>query len=411
MPISMRAAVLAGMLALGGHRAAAAPLSLDEAVTKAAEAAPLLRAGEAAVDAARAGRTQAGVRPNPSLVLEGENFVGTGPYNVFGQAEVTAAYSQPIERGGKRAARLAYADRDIGVAEAAARVARLDLAASVQRAYLDAIVASHALGIAESRLTVESEMQREALRRVRGYKDPLFVETRAAARVAQARIGLAEARIRSETARAALAAFWGGDGREIAVAGDVTASSALAGQLATADAALADAEAKRASAAVTVEQTRGVQDYTVSGGARFLRGTDDVAAVAGITIPLGRFDRNQGNIERARAERQRIELTAEAARLERLRRLASLGADIEAARTRARALIGEVYPQAAKALAQVRVGYARGGFNFRDMQDAADALLAAQDDWLDAISRIRDLQTDIDRLSGRFDAPTTGTRP
>lgn len=411
MSIKLRTAVVAAALAFTSDAGLAASLTVDEAVAKATAAAPALRAGDAAVTAARAGRLQAGLRPNPAITLEGENFVGTGPYDVFGQAEITAAYSQPIERRGKRSARVALAERDIGVAEAAGRVARLELATAVQRAFLDVIIAGHAQRIAETRLSVELELQREALRRVRGYKDPLFVESRAAARVSQARIGLADAVTRSATSRSALAAFWGGAGTEIATAGDTPAIGSTAAQLAAADSALAEAEAARASAAITVEQTRRVQDYNVTGGARYLRGTDDVALVAGIVIPLGRFDRNQGNIERARAEKQRIELVAEAARLESLRRLASLNADLEAARTRAASIVREVYPRATKALAQVRQGYARGGFSFRDMQDAADALLAAQDDWLETVTRTRDLQTDIDRLTGRFDTPTTGTMP
>src|SRR5690606_17801427 len=119
-----------------------------------------------------------------------------------------------------------------------------------------------------------------------------------------------------------------------------------------ADAALRQAAIERASAEVMLEQTRAVQDYTVSGGARFLRETNDVALVAGVSIPLGRFDRNQGNIERARAERQRLEFEAEAERLARLRRLASLRADAEAARMRAEGIMEDVYPKATKALEQ-----------------------------------------------------------
>ncbi|MEH6703088.1 MAG: TolC family protein, partial [Parasphingorhabdus sp.] len=49
-------------------------------------------------------------------------------------------------------------------------------------------------------------------------------------------------------------------------------------------------------------------------------------------------------------------------------------------------------------------GYNRGGFSFRDMQDAADAIIIAQDKWLTAMIEYRDLQTELDRLTGRFDA-------
>lgn len=410
----LRGALMASALGMAQTATATAtePLTLDAAIAKATDAAPLLRASDAAIAAARAGRRQADVRPNPSVIVEGQNLVGTGPYKVLGQAEITATYSQPIERGGKRAARVGFAERDIGVAEATARVTRLELAASVQRAFLDVVVAGYVVEIAQTRIGIEREMQREALRRVRGYKDPLFVETRAAARVTQAEIGVESARARQATARTALAAFWGGRGEDIVVRGDLLTAAPASGPLAQADLALAEAETARASAAITVEQSRRIQDYTVSGGVRFLRGTNDLAAVAGITIPLGRFDRNQGSIERAQAERQRIELTAEAARLDRLRRLASLRADADAARVRAQAIVTQVYPRTTKALQQVRAGYARGGFAFRDMQDAADAILDAQDQWFAAITQYRDAQTEIDRLTGRFDASAAmETRP
>jgi len=409
---STRAAWLAGAFLLAGQPARAETVTLEQAVARASEAAPLLKADDAGIAAARAGRIQANVRPNPSVTLEAENFVGSGSYDVFRQAEITATYSQPIERGGKRDARLALAERDVGVAQASAKVNRLELAAMVERAFLDVLTADEMVKIAEYRLFVERGMEREALRRVRGYKDPLFVETRAAARVAQAQIGVDQANARRRAAREALAGFWGGKGETLEVKGELMHGGAIAPPLAAADQELADARVARASAAVTVEQSRKVQDYTVNGGTRFLRGTNDVALVAGVTIPLGRFDRNQGNIERAQAERLRLELTAEAHRLERLRRLASLRADAEAARNRAQAIDAEVYPRAAKALAQVREGYARGGFTFRDMQDAADAILTAQDRWLDAITQYRDLQTEIDRLTGRFgDAQLVETKP
>lgn len=412
MTYSIRAALLAGALLVTGQAASAETVTLEQAIAKAVEAAPLLKADDAAVAAARAGRAQANVRPNPSVTVEAENFVGTGPYNVLGQAEITATYNQPIERGGKRAARVALADKDIDVAQASANVTRLDLAASVQRAFFDVLIAKDVLEISRFRLSTEQELQTEALRRVRGYKDPLFVETRAAARVASARIGVEQADFRLEAASDLLAGFWGGVGDDLNVEGILMASDSVALTLAPSDEKLVEARVARASAAVVVEETKRTQDYTVSGGTRFLRGTNDLAAVAGITIPIGRFDRNQGGIDRARAEKDRLSFAAEAARLEKLRRLASLRANAESAQVRADALMAEVYPRAYKTLQQVREGYNRGGFSFRDIQDAADAILEVQDQWLEANTQYRDLQTEIDRLTGRFDpASSMETQP
>ena len=408
MHSQFRAALFVGLLVSVSPSALAEPVSLEQAIEKAVAAAPQIQAGEAAVAAAEASRRQAGTRPNPSISVESENFIGTGSYDVFRQAELTATYSQQIERGGKRDARLALGASDVQLAQARAATARLDIAAQVQRVYIDAQIAATAVQIAQDRLRIEREVQAEALRRVRGYKDPLFVETRAAARVADAELGLREAQRRLATARALLASYWGGDAEAVELAPGPGERVASSGILAKADLAVADAAIDRARSAVVVEQARGTQDYTVSGGFRFLRGTNDVAAVAGVTIPIGRFDRNQGNIERAEAERRQAEFLAEADRLARLRRLASLGADADAALARADGIMADVYPRTVKTLEQVRWGYNRGGFRFSDVEDAANAIIAVQASWLDAMTRYRDLQTEIDRLTGRFDGAQAG---
>ena len=398
------ATLLAGVAGLAAGPLAAEPLTLEQAVDRAIAAAPELNANEASVDAARASARQAGFRLNPTVAVEAENFAGTGNYSVLEQPEVTVTYSQPIERGGKRSARMAYAERGIELAEAQSRLARLQIGQQVQRAYIDTQIADQLVWIAEQRVTTEKTLRSEALRRVRGYKDPLFVETAASARVTAAELALDEAEARATSARELLASYWGGSGSGLDIAKGIV-KPPMSGDLASADAAVREAALARASAEVVIEQSRATPDFTVSGGARFLRETNDVALVAGVSFPLGRFDRNQGNIERAQAERRRLEAEAEAERLARLRRLASLRAQAEAASQRADGLIEKVYPQAQKTLAQVREGYNRGGFRFSDIQAAADAIIDVQQQWVDAMIAWRDAQSEIDRLTGRFDVP------
>ncbi|MCU0729056.1 MAG: TolC family protein [Sphingopyxis sp.] len=384
--------------------ALAEPITLEQAVARAIAAAPQNAADDAAVDAARGARNQAGVRPNPVVAVEAENAIGTGPYTVLGQAEITATYSQTIERGGRRQARVALAEREIGVAEAVGGVNRLNIAAQVQRAFMDVLIADAQLQIATSRLNIERAMRTEAIRRVRGYRDPLFVETAANARVLEAELAVEQIRSRRQAGLVLLASYVSADPAELQPQGDLLTIRGDGATLAAADSLLAEAEIERARAAIAVERTRATQDYTWSAGARYLRGTNDVALVAGITIPIGRYDRNEGNIARAEAERRRIEAQAEADRQNRLRRLTNLLARAEAARLRANRLVNEVYPLNTRTLAQVREGYNRGGFTFQNVQDAANAILATQMEWLEAITEYRDLLTEIDRLTGRFAA-------
>src|SRR3546814_15694609 len=103
---------------------------------------------------------------------------------------------------------------------------------------------------------------------------------------------------------------------------------------------------------------RSHQDYTVSGGTRFLRETNDVAVLAGISIPLGRFDRNQGNLARAQAERRQPEFQSEASRLERLRGLAAHRAAADAARVRAEGVMTDVHHPAGETTRPGRDGRA-----------------------------------------------------
>ena len=299
---------------------------------------------------------------------------------------------------------MALAERGVVPAEAQWRLVRLDIAQEVQRAYIDVQIAEQMVWVAEDRVKLEKEIRSEAIRRVRGYKDPLFVETRADARILEAELALKEVQAKRQSARALLASFWGGTPDSLVIAEGIEKPDPRDPPLAEADAAVFDAAVDRARAQVVVEQSRAHQDYTVSGGTRFLRETNDVAVLGGISIPLGRFDRNQGNIARAQAERRQLEFQSEASRLERLRRLATLRADADAARVRAEGIMNDVYPKAVKTLAQVREGYARGGFLFADVQDAADVIIQIQGQWAEAMTRYRDLLAEIDRLTGRFDA-------
>ncbi len=401
----------AGLAAVLAHTAAAGaePITLEAAVMRATVTAPATAAAAAAVEVARAGRLQAGVRPNPIILLEAENFVGTSPYDLLEQAEITGTYTQTLERGSKRLARIALADADIAVAQAATAVVQLDLAQQVHRAFIDVLIADEAVGIAGRALALERSLATEARRRVAAARDPLFVGTAADARVATASLALAQARARATASRAALAQFWGGTGAGMEVKGDALTTTGITA-LAPADQRLAELELVRAGAAVASEQARARQDWTVGGGARALAGTDSVALVASVSIPIGRSDRNQGSIARAEAERQRAGLAALAAQQARQRELDRLLREAGAAKLQATALRTDLIPRHRKALAQVREGYARGGFSFRDLQDAADRVISAEDDYLAALATLRATEAGIDRLTGRF-APTSLSEP
>lgn len=378
------------------------PLTVEQAVARALAASPATGAAAQSVLAARAARLQAGVLPTDQLEVDVENPVSTN--GAFRDTELTVALARTFERGGKRQARIAVAEREIAVAEANALVRRLELARSVERAFVDALIADARIVAAASQLEIERLLSAEAERRVRGYKDPLFVRTRAGARVAEATVNLTRAQMVRDGAYAALASLIGADAASLRLDEDgfLRPSAIDARRFAVADLALASAEIERADALIALERARAVPDYTIRGGVKVRRDTKDLGVVGGIAFPLGKGRANRGNVERALADRERVRLEAEALRRERIRQIATLRAQAEAARAEARAIETEVLPRLQRALNEVREGYNRGGFSFADIQDQARALFEARGRLVEALVRHHETRVELDRLTGRF---------
>jgi len=116
---SLGALLLAGLLTMAGRPAYAEPVTLSDALARGQDLSPRIAKARADVKAAEGRAIQAGVRPNPDVSVEIENFSGTGPYRTFRRTETTVALSQQFELGGKRQARKAVASAEVEYARLA----------------------------------------------------------------------------------------------------------------------------------------------------------------------------------------------------------------------------------------------------------------------------------------------------
>ncbi|WP_298746275.1 TolC family protein [uncultured Brevundimonas sp.] len=389
--------------------AAARLLGLEEALALAARADPALPGMEARRRAAEAGVRQADVRANPTLGLEVENFAGSGPFSILERSETTLSYEQPFERGGDRAARVGLARREGDLVLARERVRRLDRLEQVQAAWAEALAADAALAIAAERLDLAEGFSGEVGRRVASARDPLFAGARAEAELATARLAFDQAGIAARLARANLATFWMGASNfrlDPAAFDDTAAARAAAGDLAEADLAVPGAERDIAIARVGVERARAVPDATVSVGLRHVWDEEAVALVVGGSIPLGRYDRNQGAIDMAEAQRAAAESDLIAERAVREREVARLQVSLAAKASEAARIAGEVIPQAERAVRLVREGFNRGGFTYNDVITTQTALLDARQRRVEVLKSFHIDRARLDRLTGAHDRMT-----
>ena len=399
---------LAPIIAPAALAQESAPLTLQDAIARAVEADPGLRAANAGVEAAQGSLRQARVRPNPTLDAEVENFNGQGDLRGFDGAETTFSLSQEVELGGRRSARVRLADRELHGAELDHILRGLDLIRDVQSAYYDALAAEELVAIARERLATAEALNSSVARRVAAARDPLMAGARAEAGLAEARIALTRAQAEAATARARLASFIGGDEGFTLIAADFTlprASDHEHGALGdeSPDIARLTAERDRFGAAVSVERSLAWQNPTLSLGYRRFEDRDgDGALVAGVSIPLGVFDRNQGSVARARAEQRRAEFELDAARRTLAREYAALERAIASDAAAVQSTEEEVIPQAERALALAQDGYNRGAFSYLDVLEAQRALSDARQNRVDSLRSYHSNEAALDRLTARF---------
>ncbi|GIK48825.1 MAG: metal transporter [Alphaproteobacteria bacterium] len=383
-------------------------LTLDAAIERAVEADPGIRAAAAGVDAARGGVRQARVRPNPELSAEAENFGGRGDLRGFSGAETTFALSQQVEIGGQRSARIRLADRELHGAELDRALRGLDLIRDVQGAYYDALAAQDLVRIAEERVATAEALNTSVARRVAAARDPLMAGARAEAGLAEARIALTRAQAEAATARARLSSFLGGDDGFSLIPADFALPRARDHEHAalgdtSPDIARLAAQRDVSGAAVNVERSIAWQNPTLSFGyRRFEERNGEGALVAGVSIPLGVFDRNQGAVARARAEQRRAELELEAGRRTLSREYAALERAIATDAAAVQSTEDTVIPQAERALSLAQDGYNRGAFSYLDVLEAQRALSDARQARVEALKSFHTNEAALDRLTARF---------
>lgn len=380
-------------------------LTLDEALQRAGVISPAREVAERGVEAAQAGRTVAGLRPNPTLSADVENVVGTGPYRGINEAETTIGFALPLELGGKRSARVAVANTQITRARIDVVVAAADLRLQVTQAYIQAVAAERRLVVAEAQVGVTGENLRIARDRVEAGANSPIDQQRAALLSANAQAELERARATTNATRLTLSQFVGGivpapldqpwfdrlDSTPYGPAKPTNVDGTLALAAAAADVATADAQ-------VRLARTQRIPDLTVSAGTRRLQASGDMAMVFGVSVPLPVFNNGRAAVNQASALRTQSEARRRLARFEAEQSIASAWADRDRAAASVRAS-GPAVAAAQEAARIARIGYGEGKFDQLVLLEAEQALLDARTAAIDARTEYHDAEARLARLT------------
>lgn len=377
-------------------------LTLEQALDEAVARSPAIVAAEADVQASRARLRQAGFRLNPTLNVDVEEFAGTGIYSGARSAQVTATLTQQLDLFGRRSARVNTAQAALAAQELRLGIARADLAQAVRTQFSGAVAARDRLRLATDNLERARELARIADELVAAGREPPLRALRARANAAQTEAALRAAEAADVAARRTLAGLFGTTGEIGSVAGPlIPVDLAAIEPAATLEVRLAEAERIQADASLRQEQVARRLDPSVGIGLRRLEQTSDTALVAGISVPLRIFDRNQGNVAAAQASIRAAEARRAAALAQATARIGNARSNIAAARARVEALESAALPQASEALRLANLAYRAGRLTLLELLDSQSALAATQSDLIDARASLAEASATLVRAAAQ----------
>lgn len=381
---------------------AQASLTLDQALELAIRHSPGLAAAATEVEAADGALQQAGLRRNPELTTSIEDLRTRSRTS-------TATLGLPLERGGKREARVRVAERARELAQADLALVRAELRARVIEAYFKLLVAQERSRLAADSVEI-AQRARDAIRkRVAAGKASPVEDTRAAVDLANTRLEASEAVAEWQTQRYQLALLLGqgspGFERVDAAVGSGPTRPALEALLAQLDDSpslhSARLERERRIALAEVEQSKTVADWTLTVGAKKNNELGQTQAVLGLTVPLPVFDRNQGALREALRRSDKASDELDALRLRLMAELQEASNRLGMARQSLQTLKDIVLPAAQQTYEVASKGLEAGKFGFLEVLDAQRSLLQARARYLNTLASAYQAAAVIDRIVGR----------
>lgn len=383
------------------------PLDLRSALALALRFNPGLSAASREREASDAAVLQAGAWPNPVFDAQVEDLRR-------GNRTTTLQLSQPIELGGKRAARVTAAERARDQAASALLARRSELRASVITLFFEVLAAQERLRLAQDSVGLAEVATRAAANRVAAGKASPLEESRARVAEAGIRVELLQAEGALRSARQQLAALWGNPNPGFTQADGAldrlpaAAAADVGGRLSAAPVLRhARLEVERRQALSDLEQARRMPAVTVSLGAKRVPADEGMGSgsgrnqvVVGLSVPLPIFDTNRGNVAEAlsREEKARDELAA--AELQLGTDVAQATERLRSARATAQTLQRDALPGAEAAYKAAARGFELGKFSFLEALDAQRTLFQVRNQHLLAVADAHRAAAELDRLLG-----------
>lgn len=377
------------------------PLTLRTALAQAMERNPGLRAAQQAVAASEGALLQSQARPNPELAFSQEDTRRD-------TRSTSLQWNQPLEIGGKRAARIKVAEHGVQLAQTELDAARAALRADVRAAFVNVLAAQQRVQLHEKTQQIARQALDAAAKRVMAGKAAPLEETRALVAQSSAELAVTQAQSGLRVARQQLALLWGAQGASIGtVTGDMGQLPLLPPQDILLEKVELSAQVQKAQQAflqakssAELERAKRLPDPTVSIGIKRAQEVGRNQLLVGVSVPLPILDSNRGNQLQALrlADKAEDELTA--TRQQMQAQLLQNYELLQTSRAQTQQLADKVLPGAQSAYEVTAKGFALGKFSYLEVLDAQRTLADARSLYLEQLVSTHKAAAEITRQIG-----------
>jgi cobalt-zinc-cadmium efflux system outer membrane protein len=414
-PARVVVAILAGLVAIDA-RGETAPLTLEQALERAVAGNPALRGSEYLLQASRARELRAAQSPAYTLGAEFEDFAGSGSLSGTDALQTTLRLSGVLELGGRRDARIAFAQSETDAAAIEQRAQRLDLLADVASRFTDVAARQEVLSVAEEADRLAAQTVEQVRERIRIGAAPDYELWRAEIQVSRAAIEREHAEHELASARVRLTATWGATEPEFervsAELFELPGTHSFEQLKALVDGSPAIqrmlSRERLAAARMQLAEITASREIGWSGGVRHIESLGDTALVASVSVPFGARRRAEPAIREAEALRSHAALEIETTRVAAMATLYELYQELLHARTEADALRTTVRPKSEGVLRSTERAFQLGRTTFLELANAQKQLLEVGAETVAAAARYHGLLIEIERLTGAAMAADVG---
>lgn len=382
-------------------------LTFEKAFELTLSESPSLKASLAVIEEREGDRIQSKAYPNPLFSYSVENVFGNRNWRGWRAAESRYELSQPLEISGEREHRSRATFFHRLAAEAEYGRLQLETFNKLKKAFLSVVAAQELLELAILQKENAQEALNAALIKLEVGKVSSLEKNKAALHLSNSELELKKCRMDLERAKSQLSLFWGSSCPNFDTVEfpffyiDCPRSFQELFESNQLNPALLEIYFSEWAAFEELEEQKSarIPDIIVTVGYKTLQDTKDKGLILGAAFPLPFFDRNRGNIHRARATTSRRDSLYEEKYALFENKLFILCQEADRSYKDALYLKTDLVDIALESLDFAKQGYREGKLDYSELLDAQKTFFEVKEKYIQTVLLFWEKEIDIEFLT------------